>query len=121
MKPSFLLLLAFITLLTTVQGCSRIYRFDGTIVDGDGKPIAGASINFYPHDWKRQEFGREDGRSEEDGTFKAGWGSAVGVKYFNIVAAKDGYREHVQLITADAKNLRIVLERLNLALNPVTR
>ena len=113
MKSPRLVALALVMLLLTVSGCSRIYSFDGQIVDGDGKPIAGASVNFYPHDWKRQEFGREDGKSEEDGSFKAGWGSAVGVEYFNMVVMKDGYREQVLLVKADAKNLRVVMERVH--------
>ena len=100
-------------LLAVISGCSRNYSFDGEIVDGDGKPIAAASINFYPHEWKRKEFGRADGVSAEDGTFKADWGSAVGVKFFHMVVSKDGYREQIQLVEADAKKLRVVMERVH--------
>jgi hypothetical protein len=113
MKPPQLVTLALMILLAAVSGCSRVYSFDGEIVDGDGTPIAGASVNFYPHDWTHPEFGRADGISEEDGSFKAGWGSAVGVEYFNMVVSKDGYREQVQLVKADAKNLRVVMERVH--------
>lgn len=100
-------------LLATLSGCSRVYNFDGKIVDGDGNGIEGASINFYPHDWTRQEFGRADGTSKADGSFKADWGSAVGVEIFNIVVSKEGYREQVQLVKADARDLRIVMERFS--------
>jgi len=111
MKPPRLVALAIMMLLASVTGCSRVYYFEGEIVDGDGAPIAGALVNIYPHDWARQEFGRADGISEEDGSFKAEWGSAVGVEYFNMVVSKDRYREQVQLVRADAKNLRIVMQR----------
>lgn len=113
MKPSLIALLVFAMLFAAIPGCSRIYRFEGVIVDGDGNPIGGALINLYPHDWKREEFGRPDGTSEADGTFKASWGSAVGIEFFNMVIAKDGYREQEQLVRAGARNLRIVLERIS--------
>lgn len=64
-----------------------------------------------PHDWARQEFASEDGIYEEDDSFIAEWGSAVGVEYFSMVLSKDGYREQVQLVRADAKNLRVVMQR----------
>lgn len=112
MKPTRLVTMSLMCLLATLSGCSRVYNFDGKIVDGDGKGIEGASINFYPHDWTRQEFGRANGTSEADGSFKADWGSAVGVEIFNMVVSKEGYREQVQIVKADARDLRIVMERV---------
>lgn len=112
MAPTRLVTLSLMCLLATLSGCSRVYSVDGKIVDGDGNGIEGASINFYPHDWKRQEFGRADGTSEADGSFKADWGNAVGVELFNMVVSKEGYREQVQLVKADARDLRIVMERV---------
>ncbi|XZE36699.1 hypothetical protein SH501x_002283 [Pirellulaceae bacterium SH501] len=64
-----------------------------------------------PHDWARQQSASADGISEEDGSFKAEWGSAVGVEYFSMVVSKDGCREQVQFVRADAKNLRVVMQR----------
>lgn len=104
-----------------ISGCSRNYSFDGEIVDGDGKPIAAASINVYPHEWKRKEFGSTDGISAEDGTFNADWGNAVGVKFFHMVVSKDGYREQIQLVKADAKKLRVVMERVQPPHHPEPR
>ncbi len=118
MKPPRLVTLVLMVLLALVPGCSQVYRFDGKIVDGDGTPIGGASVNFYPHDWERQGFGRADGISEEDGSFEAVWGSATGVEYFYMVLSKGGYREQVQLVKADAKNLRVVMERDHPSMHP---
>ena len=112
MKPSQMMLVILATVLAAALGCSRGYLFEGIVVDGDGNPIGGATINLYPHDWKRQSFGRPDGTSEEDGTFKANWGSAVGIGFFQMVVEKEGFREQQQLVKADAKNLRILLERI---------
>ncbi|MFN7289983.1 MAG: hypothetical protein ACK5YR_21775 [Pirellula sp.] len=113
MKPLQFVTLVLMMLLATVSGCSRVYFFDGQIVDGDGRPIVGASVNLYPHDWPRMEFGRADDKSEEDGSFKANWGSAVGIEYFNMIVTKDGYREQVLLVKADTKELRVVMERVH--------
>lgn len=98
-------------LLLVLPGCSRLYHFDGVIVDGDGAPIAGATVTLYPHDWDRPSQLGGDGESDEDGKFEATWGNAVGVEYFNMVITADGYRESELLVAADRKNLRIVLQR----------
>lgn len=100
-------------LLSTVSGCSRIYRFTGTVVDGDGNPISDARIALYPHDWEQPSSDHSDGTSNGDGGFEATWGSAVGVEYFRMVVSKEGYKDHLRLVEADAKDLRIVLERAN--------
>ena len=57
-----------------------------------------STIKFYPDEWKRQEFGRADGISAEDGKFNANWRNAVGVKFFHMVVSKDEYREQIQLV-----------------------
>ena len=101
----------FALLVVSLPGCSRVYLFDGIVVDGGGNPIANATVMLFPHDWKRPVQFRADGESGDDGKFDANWGSAVGVDYFRIVIAADGYRETEQLVEADRKNLRIVLER----------
>ena len=111
MKSKLVIPLVFATLLATVSGCSRVYLFDGLVVDGDGQPIAGATIIVYPHDWERPSFERSDGTSDDDGSFEANWGNAVGVEYFRMVVSKDGYKEHERLVEADARDLRIVMER----------
>ena len=111
MRPNFVKLVLLAAVLTTVSGCSRVYLFDGIVVDGDGQPIADATIVVYPHDWKRPSHDLADGISNSDGSFEAIWGSAVGVEYFHMVVTKDGYREHLRLVEADEKELRIVLER----------
>lgn len=66
---------------------------------------------LYPHDWERPTQRRADGESGDDGKFDASWGSAGGVDYFRLVVSADGYRESEQLVEADRKHLRIVLER----------
>ena len=79
MKPSTAIILAL--LLLVLPGCSRLYDFDGVIVDGDGLPIVGATVTLYPHDWKRPTHLGANGESGEDGKFDAAWGNAVGVEY----------------------------------------
>jgi hypothetical protein len=108
-NPATACMLALLVL--AVPGCSRLYDFDGIIVDGDGAPVAGASVTLYPHDWERPTQLGGNGESGDDGKFEATWGNAVGVDYFRIVISADGYRESEQLVEADQKNLRIVLER----------
>ena len=69
-------------LILSLSGCSRLYDFEGIVVDGDGQPISGATIMLYPHDCERPTQFRNDGISGEDGSFVATWGVAVGVDYF---------------------------------------
>lgn len=113
MKPKLPTLFILATLLATVAGCSRVYIFDGIVVDGDGQPIVDATIIVYPLDWEQPSLDRTDGVSDSDGAFEANWGNAVGVEYFRMIVSKDGYREHNRLVEADEKNLRIVLERMS--------
>ena len=111
MKPSFPMLIMLAVVLAAVSGCSQLYLFDGIVVDGDGQPIANATIVVYPLGWKRSSQNLGGGTSNNDGTFEANWSTAVGVEYFRMIVSKDGYQEHLRLVEADKKNLRIVLER----------
>jgi hypothetical protein len=104
-------LLALTALFICVSGCGRTYSFSGVVVDGNGNGIADARIVLFPSDWKRPEYdeAQNDGKTESDGTFEAGWCCATGVKFFRMVTSKSGYHEDVRIVSADEKNLRVVL------------
>lgn len=112
MKTTPVLLLILTIMFAAVSGCGQIYTIAGVTVDGDGNPIGSASIYLYPHGQERQPIARPNGTSEDNGAFEAGYGTATGIKFFQIVVSKAGFKDHQQLVEANAKNVRIVLERL---------
>ena len=108
--------------LMAFSGCSETYDFTGVVVDGDGVPISGASIFLRPHGWEAPSWDYKldepptpgtMNTSDTDGTFEAGWGGAACVEFFRMTVVKDGYKNGEQTVAARAKNVRIVLERVN--------
>ena len=95
----------------TVCGCSRTYTFTGIIVDGEGKPVGGATIVVYPVDWNRPVVPEKGATSKADGNFTANWGHAVGIKYFSLVVTGDGFMKQVRIVSADQRGIRVVLEK----------
>ncbi len=118
MKLNFIPILLVATILASISGCSRKYLFDGIVVDSGGNPIAGAVVLLNPSDWPAKSYDYPDkppvpgleNVSEADGSFKATWGYAVGVKSFRMVVIKDGFKDNTQIVKADAKGIRVVME-----------
>ena len=106
-------------LLTSLTGCSRLYQFEGVVVDGDGNPISAALVCLRPHDWPARSIRRPasprklgaPNTSDNDGTFEATWGNAVGVEFFTMAVIKDGFKDNTQTVPADAKDIRVAMER----------
>lgn len=113
MKPSQMLLLLLGAVLAATSGCSHPYFFDGIVVDGDGTPIEGASISVYSLDRKIKSSVYTHDNSMEDGTFHVGWNGYGGDDFFRMTVAKKGFREQELIVEDRAKNLRIVLERID--------
>ena len=107
-------LLVLATLFACFAGCGRTYSFSGIVLDGQGVGIVGAKIVLYPHDWKRPVYDDQhnDEKTKGDGTFEAGWCCATGVKFFRIVVSKSGYDEDTRIVSADEKDIRVVLSRV---------
>ncbi len=100
MKPKPVILAIFTVMFAAVPGCGRVYMISGIVVDGDGNPISGASIYLFPHGLEHQLLGRANGTSEDSGEFEAGYGTSSGIKFFEMVVSRKGYREHEQLVEA---------------------
>ena len=118
MKVNFPAILLTAAVLVTVAGCSRLYRFEGTIKDAEGNPISGAMVFLHPSDWPDKEIDHptsepvpgSENVSDVDGKFKAFWGNAVGVKSFRMVVVKIGYEDAEQTVAADEKGINVVLK-----------
>lgn len=96
-------------LLLLVAGCSSITRIAGTVVDGDGLPIASAVVRMTMVD---NAYRMTTTTSADDGTFQIGISHGSGVKTFGLIVECDGYRTDRRAIYADDENdYRIVLER----------
>lgn len=122
MNLKFTLFVATAVFLTAVSGCSELYHFTGVVVDGDGVPVSGASIFLRPHDWEAPSWDYKPSKpatpgtmntSDADGTFEACWGSNPSVEFFRMTIVKEGYKTSEQIVVANAKDVRIVLERVN--------
>ena len=110
MKPLSLPFVLLTMLITATLGCSRVYQFDGIVVDGQGIGIDDAQIFLYPHDAKKPE-STEGQKTLSDGTFEAGWCCTPGIQFFRMTVSKIGYDDDNRIITADEKNIRVVLSR----------
>ena len=110
MRPSKPVSVALVCCL--LNSCSRIYDFYGLVIDGDGRPISGATFHINPHDWPEPGWCNPADASGRDGRFEASWGSAVGVELFRFVTTCDGYQPDRRLVLADSdEGIRVVLAR----------
>lgn len=110
MKPLALAVLLIAMLITVTAGCSRGYRFIGVVVDGQGIGIDEAQIILYPHDEKKPE-STTGQRTKNDGTFEATWDCTPGIKFFRMTVFKIGYDDDNRIVSADEKDIRVVLSR----------
>ncbi len=108
MKPFVAVLLTIGLVLPCIAGCSKLYRFAGIVVDGQGIGIVDADVLVYPHDDKQAA--RLSGKkTKQDGTFETGWVDGPGRKFFRMVVSKNGYELDKRIVLAEEENLRIVL------------
>ena len=110
MKPLSLHFLLLAILITVTAGCSRGYQFAGIVVDGQGIGINEAQIVLYPHDASKTE-STEGQKTLSNGTFEASWCCTPGIKFFRMTVSKIGYDDDNRIISADEKNIRVVLSR----------
>ena len=94
-----------------VASCSRHYDFGGVVLDGDGRPIAGATFAMNPSDWPKPDWSDPNIVSGADGAFRTGWGSATGVTFFRFTTRCQGYDPDCRIVRGDDVDLRIVLSR----------
>lgn len=111
------LLIALAALMLLVPGCSRVYEFTGIIVDGSGNPISNAVVSVWPVTFETTPCEAEpqnvsNANCDETGAFSLGWCCAVGVEFFRMKVTADGFKDDFRIVEADAKDLRIVLERI---------
>jgi hypothetical protein len=110
MKPLALTILLIASLITATTGCSRGYRFIGIVVDGQGVGIDEAHIILYPHDEQKPE-STTGQKTKNDGSFEATWGCTPGIKFFRMTVFKTGYDDDNRIVSADEKDIRVVLSR----------
>lgn len=109
--PKYNVLAILPLFVLAIAGCSRSYEFSGVVLDGNGEPISGATFALAPHG--QNEPGRTDPDvvSKVDGTFVTGWCCVPNSSYFVLTTSCTGYIDDVQIVTADATKLRVVLAR----------
>jgi hypothetical protein len=96
-------------LLVLCVGCDGYTSASGTVVDGDGQPIEGATVTMSLQD---SQIGI-GATTNKDGNFEESGCHAPGRDPIDLRVKKDGYEDHYRELFPNRlhANLRIVLER----------
>ncbi|MCA9075669.1 MAG: carboxypeptidase regulatory-like domain-containing protein [Planctomycetaceae bacterium] len=100
----------FVGFLVILAGCDGFTSVDGTVVDGDGNPVEGASIRV----WRGDAQLGTDALSDSDGRFHQSGSHAPGSAPIDYVVSKSGFKSDRRKLKPNKEywHMRIVLERI---------